>query len=333
MAKESNTRAVSKGICNFCKGEFGKAGMTQHLKSCKQRLSDIAEESTEAESTTKSKTRKLQKTKIFHLLVEGLYLPMYWMHLELPASMTLRHLDYFLRDTWLECCGHLSEFKIDNVRYLVHLEDDFDDEADELEDQVGELSVEERFQLAKLLPPDLPPELRNLLTLGEPVTLLSVFQLERQFTSKGGSLISAGAPNSLLNLLESAGLLTFSVPSPRVIKERGMGIELEKVLKPGLKFFHDYDFGSTTYLNLKVVAEREGRVKKGKKAIEVLARNVPSAIPCSACGKPATYISTESDDALCDTCVEEHEGDYKYEMLLPVVNSPRMGVCGYTGRD
>ncbi len=325
-------KETSKGICNFCKGEFSKSGMTQHLKSCKQRLTEIATETTEAENASKSKSRKPKKTKLFHILVDGLYRPRYWMHLELPAFLTLRDLDNFLRRTWLECCGHLSEFKIGDVRYLVHVEDDFGEETEEVEEEMPKLSADELSQLVSLLPPDLPLELKNVLAAGQPTTLTDVLQIERRFTPTVGGLISAGSPNNLFTLLQRAGLLTFDLPTRRVIRERGMGIELGKVLKPGLEFFHDYDFGSTTHLRLKVVAEREGIVKKGKKAIEVLARNEPPTIRCTACGKPATYISTESDDAWCDACAEEHEGDYAYEMSLPVVNSPRMGVCGYTGR-
>jgi hypothetical protein len=33
-------------------------------------------------------------------------LHIYWMHLEVAAGTTLTILDRFLRDTWLECCGH-----------------------------------------------------------------------------------------------------------------------------------------------------------------------------------------------------------------------------------
>jgi hypothetical protein len=37
----------------------------------------------------------------------------------------------------------------------------------------------------------------------------------------------------------------------------------------------------------------------------------------------------ECDEFYCDKCLTKHEcGD---EMSLPVVNSPRMGVCGYCG--
>ena len=45
------------------------------------------------------------------------------------------------------------------------------------------------------------------------------------------------------------------------------------------------------------------------------------------------WVCTECvfDDGgwLCETCAVKHEcGE---EMLLPVVNSPRVGMCGYTG--
>jgi hypothetical protein len=79
--------------------------MLQHLKSCEQRKAQIAPEET-------GKARKPKKTSLFHILVEGTYLPMYWMHLEMPASATLQDLDNFLRAVWLECCDHLSSFKI-----------------------------------------------------------------------------------------------------------------------------------------------------------------------------------------------------------------------------
>lgn len=63
--------------------------------------------------------------------------------------------------------------------------------------------------------------------------------------------------------------------------------------------------------------------------------NHPPDIPCHLCGKPATQVWVEgrySDEGwLCDGCVAAE--DYDGEILLPVVNSPRMGVCGYTGQN
>jgi hypothetical protein len=110
--------------------------------------------------------------------------------------------------------------------------------------------------------------------------------------------------------------------------ERNMDVQLGKVLRPGLQFTHEYDFGSTTELTLKVVSERQGPV--GKDLIRLLARNEPPAIPCESCGKPATLVATYDEYGwFCNACAEEHE--ISEDESLPVVNSPRVGVCGYTG--
>ncbi len=100
------TRQISTGKCGFCNATFSKAGMTKHLKTCKQR---------KAEPETSLKKR--QKTRSFHFVVEGRDLPEYWMHLSAPANVILEDLGGFLRDTWLECCGHLSAFTIEGTRY------------------------------------------------------------------------------------------------------------------------------------------------------------------------------------------------------------------------
>src|SRR6266480_5971102 len=103
-------RQTSAGTCTFCHGEFSKSDMIRHLETCQQRIA--------AEAKAGSR-QKPQKTRKFHLVVEGRDLPMYWMHLETTASTTLAALDRFLRNTWLECCGHLSAFEIGGVRYAV----------------------------------------------------------------------------------------------------------------------------------------------------------------------------------------------------------------------
>ena len=115
-------------------------------------------------------------------------------------------------------------------------------------------------------------------------------------------------------------------------EEDGMDVTLAVALEPGMTFTHEYDFGSTTELKLKVAAAREGRLTE-KEPIRLLARNDPPVFFCHACGQPATQLCPQCEwkgnGYLCETCAPKHEcGD---EMLLPVVNSPRMGVCGYTG--
>ena len=49
--------------------------------------------------------------------IEGRDYPDYWLHLEMTSDAPLRVLDQFLRDTWLECCGHLSAFFIQGREY------------------------------------------------------------------------------------------------------------------------------------------------------------------------------------------------------------------------
>jgi len=112
---------------------------------------------------------------------------------------------------------------------------------------------------------------------------------------------------------------------------RDMDIALSKVLSLGLKFNYEYDFGTTTELALKVMAEREGKITG--EPIQLLARNEPPLITCDVCGKIATQVCSQciwdNEGWLCDECGREHEcGE---DMLLPVVNSPRVGMCGYTG--
>jgi hypothetical protein len=111
---------------------------------------------------------------------------------------------------------------------------------------------------------------------------------------------------------------------------RSMSTKISSVMTPGLEFMHEYDFGSTTELAMRCVSERRGTLKQ----IKVLARNNPLKYECISCGKPATAVCVQCQEEgpgfLCETCAKNHKcGE---EMLLPVVNSPRMGVCGYTGK-
>ena len=106
MAKQS------RGQCVFCRKFYARGGMTRHLQACKARA-----EAQEAATGRKSKA--------FHLIAEGLYTPEYWLHLELPETITLEDLDQFLRDIWLECCGHLSMFEIEGQRYTQLFDDGY----------------------------------------------------------------------------------------------------------------------------------------------------------------------------------------------------------------
>jgi hypothetical protein len=125
---------------------------------------------------------------------------------------------------------------------------------------------------------------------------------------------------------------TYSVAPMAEFDDESMEARLDDILNPGMKFHYEYDFGSTTHLAMKVVSQEQKQIKD--EFITVLARNEPPSIPCMSCGKMAAQVCTEclwsGEGWLCDECAAEHKcGE---DMLLPVVNSPRVGVCGYTGQ-
>jgi hypothetical protein len=215
------------GACALCGSKIESSEMAKHLGACRSKA---------------EKPGGGKREKLYHIAVEGAGIPEYWMHVEIPCRATLADLDGFLRDTWLECCGHLSAFEIGKTRYV------------------------------------------------------------------------SG---------EDAG----------IDEDEGMDVALAEVLKPGMKFGHEYDFGSTTELALRVISEHDG--ERPKDGVRVLARNDPPEIPCGECGKPAVLICPEcacdGKGWLCKACAKKHEcGD---ETMLPVVNSPRVGVCGYCGPE
>ena len=100
----------------------------------------------------------------------------------------------------------------------------------------------------------------------------------------------------------------------------------------GRKATSDYDFGSTTRLTIARTGARAGRI--GRSAIRLLVRNTPIPWSCGVCGgAPATLICCAHESADSPFVCEAHQADHGCddETFLPVVNSPRMGVCGYGG--
>ncbi len=121
----------------------------------------------------------------------------------------------------------------------------------------------------------------------------------------------------------------FFGPEPN---ERSMNARLSASLPPeGGVFSYEYDYGSTTSLRLKVVAHRHAPSRRA--SVRLLARNDNPVWPCVECQETAsvicTYCFNESDAFFCDAHACDHScGE---EAIMPIVNSPRMGVCGYTG--
>jgi hypothetical protein len=104
--------------------------------------------------------------------------------------------------------------------------------------------------------------------------------------------------------------------------------------KPGISFKYKYDFKSTTALIGKSVNLRKGSF--GKKEIRLLAQNAPLGLLCSECDKPAEVVCPYCVDVKPTLFCAAHAAKHKRsrnETFLPVVNSPRMGMCRYTGQS
>lgn len=128
-------------------------------------------------------------------------------------------------------------------------------------------------------------------------------------------------------------------------RAQSMDVELGSVAARVDSFDYTYDFGSETALDVRVVEtgdwsisglEAEG-TETDYEGIVLLARNHPPDIECEVCGASATTIcqtclrDPAADAWLCESCATNHESDCDRPRYLPVVNSPRVGVCGYRG--
>ena len=114
-----------------------------------------------------------------------------------------------------------------------------------------------------------------------------------------------------------------------------MSTRARDVFEPGLEILHVYDFGESSWTSIQVVRVREGRSLTGR-PILLMARNDPPVYPCSVCGEPASWLCLEcliEHDEWMTLC-DEHAAEHPHENYGPprlLVNSPRVGMCGYEG--
>ncbi len=110
---------------------------------------------------------------------------------------------------------------------------------------------------------------------------------------------------------------------------------VEQVFRPGVELTHIYDFGTSSETLIKTVGARQGKPLT-RHPIFLMARNNPPVATCTQCGEPATWLCLECIYGLrqAGTLCDEHAQDHPHEDyggLMPLVNSPRTGMCGYTG--
>ncbi|MGZ8216863.1 hypothetical protein [Methylomagnum sp.] len=116
-----------------------------------------------------------------------------------------------------------------------------------------------------------------------------------------------------------------------IAKSRSM----ENALGGGEELTHIYDFGASSETLIKSVGSRQGKPLT-KHPITLLMRNEVPVFECMECQQPATWFCSEcvyeheESGLLCDQHVEGHPHE-NYGEPVALVNSPRMGMCGYEG--
>jgi hypothetical protein len=364
VATKSVSKAISQGQCAFCHVEFAKNKITQHLKACKQRQATIEAQEKEASQS---------KTNLFHILAEGKYNPEYWLHFELPATESLWVVDSFLKQMWIDDLEHLSGFKIDGTDYsdaeaggrfsVDASAEESDDEEMSEEDEEKEISkvVDEvmsefaggsdsfYYSLpfgAPPLPAEWIAEIKKPRSVDERIRFLkdelaSATQAHKAAKKDMWNTTGASSDETIhVNYLAAASKQTVIETLLEAVEDRSTDVLLKRVLKVGQKFSYTYDFGSSTYINLKVIAEREGIVPDTQESVQLLAQNTAPEFSCVSCGKPATEVTMGyfaggiAECAYCATCASKRSGEdedeggdgYGDETMLPIINSPRVGV-------
>ena len=112
-----------------------------------------------------------------------------------------------------------------------------------------------------------------------------------------------------------------------------------KALAKSRTLEYEYDFGTPTMLAVRAAGACSSAGMK--RTAEVVARNSKLVLDCGTCGAKgaAALICPEcvwgdQSPLLCKKCAKKHEHEGEpadTSIYLPVVNSPRMGMCGYTG--
>ena len=117
--------------------------------------------------------------------------------------------------------------------------------------------------------------------------------------------------------------------------EISMNRRIDDIFTRQNELTHIYDFGTSSETVIALVGTREGHSTTSR-PLALMARNLMPEAKCTACEQPATQlcmeclIEEEKWGTLCDTHVKKHPHD-NYGEPIPLVNSPRLGMCGYEG--
>jgi hypothetical protein len=114
-----------------------------------------------------------------------------------------------------------------------------------------------------------------------------------------------------------------------------MSRTLDAAFKSGDELTHIYDFGTESVTQVRPIGQRQGKPIT-KHPIVLLMRNAMPACECLECQQPAGWLCMECviEDQVWGTLCDKHAKTHPHEDYgepIPLVNSPRLGLCGYEG--
>lgn len=115
-----------------------------------------------------------------------------------------------------------------------------------------------------------------------------------------------------------------------------MRAKVGSLFEKGVMLDYEYDFGSTTQLEISIMGEYMAANKEG---ITLLSRNESPKIMCSVCRKKPAQVACsvciyDEESHFCGDCEDIHAKtceDFADYAGMEIVNSPRSGVCAYEG--
>ncbi|HEY1350481.1 MAG TPA: hypothetical protein VGF67_12735 [Ktedonobacteraceae bacterium] len=369
MVRQTERREISRGVCRFCQGEFAKNKITLHLKSCKARIAHKTEHNGQEQRLLHLLVEgKYRPEYWMHLEVPAVatlsdlddFLRTIWLeccgHL---SEFTINGVSYasFPDDGWIMSFSEQD---------LLEEEDDDDEEGEEEEEDEELPAMEEVVvEIAKRLSTEFHTDLKNVPVEQIEERLVQLFTENMPMGRSPAVLQPLRPVLGAIALSLQQGTLVQDLQEVMLDgdeedeedEEEGMDAELGSVVNVGEKFSYTYDFGSSSTLSLRVIGEREGVLpvmhdegeeedgedeEEGEEDLEdggeivVMARNELPPLACHICGQPAAQVSSGSEyDSLAEGALcETHASASEYpDELLPVVNSPRTGICGYTGEE
>ena len=187
-----------RGRCSSCGTEADVRSMKDHVFSCSLRRPE-------------GLTLPSGNDRFFTLLMMGENgLSTYWLYAAARGNGTLNDLDRFIRETWVECCGHESEFAVEGKRFVA------------------------------------------------------------DHARHSGCTCA------------------------------GMDVKMDQVLREGMTLDYEYDFGSTTEIQILVAGEYDGNGNAEAIPVRLLARNLEPLHVCADCG-------IASATKICRECIYEDE--------------------------